>query len=47
MDRRKVIDIIKHYIASSVCVSHKAEEDLFRLLRWLEDGGGLDEDDGR
>lgn len=47
MDRRKVIDIIKHYISCSVCVSHKAEEDLFRLLRWLEDGGGLDEDDGR
>ena len=47
MDRRKVIDIIKHYIACSVCVSHKAEEDISRLLRWLEDGGRLDEDDRR
>ena len=47
MDRREAIDIIKHYISCSVCVSHKAEEDLFRLLKWLEDGGGLDEDDGK
>lgn len=47
MTLEEAIRIIKHYIACSVCVSHKAEEDLFRLLRWLEDGGGLNEDDGR
>lgn len=32
----EAIDIIKHYIACSLCVSHKAEEDLFRVLGWLE-----------
>ena len=47
MTGHEAIDIIKHYIACSICVSHKAEEDLFRLLRWLEGGGGLNEDDGR
>lgn len=47
MTRDEAIGIIRNYISASVCVSHKAEEDLFRLLKWLEDGGGLDEDDGK
>ena len=32
----EAIDIIKHYIASSVCVSHRAEEGIFKVLEWLE-----------
>lgn len=33
----EAIDIIKHYIACSICVSHRAEEGIFKVLKWLED----------
>lgn len=36
MTPEEAIVMIKHYITCSLCVNHKAEADLFRVLEWLE-----------
>lgn len=36
MTYEEAVRIIKHYIACSLCVNHKAEADIFRVLGWLE-----------
>lgn len=36
MTPEEAIDMIKHYIACSICVSHKAEEGIFKVIDWLE-----------
>ena len=36
MTPEEAISIIKHYITCSLCVNHKAEADLFRVIGWLE-----------
>lgn len=36
MTGHEAINIIKHYIACSICVSHKAEEGIFKVIDWLE-----------
>lgn len=43
MTPEEAIDMIKHYIACSICVSHKAEEGIFKVIDWLEGKA----DDGR
>lgn len=43
MTPEEAIRIIKHYMSCSLCVNHKAEADLFRVLVWLEGKA----DDGR
>lgn len=37
MTPEEAVEKIKHYIACSLCVSHKAEEGIFEVLTWLED----------
>ena len=36
MTLEEAIRIIKHYMSCSLCVNHKAEADIFRVLGWLE-----------
>ena len=36
MTPEEAIVMIKHYMAASVCVSHKAETGIFEVIHWLE-----------
>lgn len=37
MTPEEAIAKIKHYIATTCCVNHKAETGIFEVIKWLED----------